>query len=115
MFPIYYHFKGGKGVATTAAMILMTNPVVFLIMLAIFAVIVIGTKYVSLASIMSAMLWPLILSRIEGAGVCFLISLCVAALVIFMHRDNIKRLYEGKENKLSFGKKKEKKEDEQND
>ncbi|MBR7184286.1 MAG: glycerol-3-phosphate 1-O-acyltransferase PlsY [Clostridia bacterium] len=111
MFPLYYRFKGGKGVATAAAMILMTNPLVFLIILLIFAVIVIGTKFVSLASIMSALLWPLILSRIEGAGVPFLIAFAVGALVVFMHRANIMRLYRGQENKISFGKKKEKKED----
>jgi len=111
MFPIYYHFKGGKGVATTAAMILMTNPVIFLIILVIFAVIVIGTRFVSLASIMCALLWPLILSRIEGSGTTFLIAFAVAVLVIFMHRANIMRLLHGKENKISFGKKKEKKEE----
>ncbi len=111
MFPIYYRFKGGKGVATTAAMILMTNPIIFLIILVIFAVIVIGTRFVSLASIMCALLWPLILSRIEGSGVTFLIAFAVAALVIFMHRSNIMRLFHGKENKISFGKKKEKKEE----
>lgn len=110
MFPIYYHFQGGKGVVTTAVMILMLNPVVFLILLLMFAIIVIGTKYVSLASVMCALIWPLLVSRIEGPGAPVLVALGIALLILFMHRGNIKRLYEGTERKISLGKKKEKKE-----
>lgn len=106
MFPIYYRFKGGKGVACAAAMMLMTNPLVFGIILVMFLVIVIGTRFVSLGSIMCAIFWPLILSRVEGAGTPFLIAFTVAMLIIFMHRANILRLYQGKENKISLGKKK---------
>lgn len=106
MFPAYYRFKGGKGVACAAAMMLMTNPAVFAIILVMFLVIVIGTRFVSLASIMCALFWPLILSRVEGAGTPFLIAFAVAMLIIFMHRANISRLYHGKENKISLGKKK---------
>lgn len=113
MFPIYYQFKGGKGVATTAAVILMTNPLIFLIVLAIFLIIALGTKYVSLASVMCAMLWPLILHRVEGAGTPVLIATAIAVLIVFMHRANLKRLMEGKENKLSFASKKKKAGDEE--
>lgn len=117
MFPIYYHFKGGKGVATTAALMLMVHPPLFLILLVVFALIVLSTKYVSLASIMCVMIWPLFLSQMETTlGAPVLISLVIAALVVFMHRSNIKRLLRGEENKISLGKKKPKaeKEDEEN-
>lgn len=106
MFPIYYRFKGGKGVVTTAVMILMLNPVIFLILLAIFLLIVLGTRFISLGSIMCVMIWPLILQRMEGAGAPVLMAMAIAALVVFMHRENIKRLLRGEENKVSFGKKK---------
>lgn len=117
MFPIYYHFKGGKGVATTAALMLMVHPPLFLLLLVVFALIVLSTKYVSLASIMCVMIWPLFLSQMETTlGAPVLISLVIAALVVFMHRSNIKRLLRGEENKISLGKKKPKaeKEDEEN-
>lgn len=106
MFPIYYRFKGGKGVVTTAVMILMLNPVIFLILLAVFLLIVLGTRFISLGSIMCVMIWPLILQRMEGAGAPVLMAMAIAALVVFMHRENIKRLLRGEENKVSFGKKK---------
>jgi len=105
MFPIYYRFKGGKGVVTTAVMILMLNPVIFLILLAVFLLIVLGTRFISLGSVMCVMIWPLILQRMEGAGAPVLMAMAIAALVVFMHRENIKRLLRGEENKVSFGKK----------
>ena len=106
MFPIYYRFKGGKGVVTTAVMILMLNPVIFLILLAVFLLIVLGTRFISLGSVMCVMIWPLILQRMEGAGAPVLMAMAIAALVVFMHRENIKRLLRGEENKVSSGKKK---------
>ncbi|MBQ8275204.1 MAG: glycerol-3-phosphate 1-O-acyltransferase PlsY [Clostridia bacterium] len=106
MFPIYYRFKGGKGVVTTAVMILMLNPVIFLILLAVFLLIVLGTRFISLGSVMCVMIWPLILQRMEGAGAPVLMAMAIAALVVFMHHENIKRLLRGEENKVSSGKKK---------
>ena len=109
MFPIYYKFKGGKGVVTTAVSMLMCNPFVFLVLLVIFVIIVGFTKYISLASIMCALLYPVILDRIEKFvnGVSrpyVIIPMIIAALVVFMHRENIKRLMSGTESKFSFKK-----------
>lgn len=109
MFPVYYKFKGGKGVVTAAISILMCNPLVFLILLVIFVIIVVFTKYISLASVMCMLLYPVILDRMEkwmndGTGAYVIIAMVNAALVIFMHRENIKRLWQGKENKFSFKK-----------
>ena len=111
-FPCYYKFKGGKCVAVTAAVILVMEPLAFLIMLAIFAIVVIGTKYVSLASVFSALMAPVIVHNIVKSlnydvshlGVVFLMVQCL--LVIFLHRGNIKRLLNGTESKFSFKKKK---------
>ncbi|MBE6596717.1 MAG: glycerol-3-phosphate 1-O-acyltransferase PlsY [Ruminococcaceae bacterium] len=109
MFPLYYKFKGGKGVVTAAISILMCNPIVFLILVAIFLLIAVGTKYISLASVMCMLLYPLVLDRVEKlmgghAGAYLVIAIANALLVVFMHRENIKRLLAGKESKFSFKK-----------
>ena len=115
MFPCFFKFKGGKGVATAAMVILMLDllnplhhhvPIVFLICFAVFVIIVAGTKFVSLGSIMGMILYPIIFSAFNGHGISGLISVLMALLVVWAHRSNIKRLKEGKESKLSFGKKK---------
>lgn len=110
-FPCYYKFKGGKCVAVTAAVLLIMEPIAFLLLMAVFAVVVIGTKYVSLASIFTALISPVIVHNFVTSknfgqshlGLIFLMIQCL--LVIFLHRGNIKRLLNGKENKFSFKKK----------
>lgn len=109
VFPCYYGFKGGKCVAVTAAMALALDPIVFIIAFAVFALVLAGTKYVSLSSISAALMYPLILNNLMkiryGHGdlrIVFVLVVCV--LIIFLHRENIKRLIDGKENKFSFGK-----------
>jgi hypothetical protein len=119
MFPVFYKFKGGKGVACTAACILLLSPFSFVIILPIFFLIVLFTKYISLASIMSAMLFPLFAYAFRGTwgsdgGFITISSLFIGGFVVFMHRENIKRLLEGKENKISLGKKKSAQIDEKN-
>ncbi len=119
MFPCFFGFKGGKGVATTAMIMLVTRPLIFLIVLVAFLIIVIGTKYVSLGSVTCAMLFPILLYRLDTSrvvadptlhgdhGWLVLSFILIMILVVFMHRGNLKRLWEGKESKISFGKKKE--------
>lgn len=115
MFPCFFKFKGGKGVATAAMVILMLDllnplhkhvPVVFLICFAVFVIIVVGTKYVSLGSIMGLILYPIVYTAFNGNGSASIITVLMAVLVVWAHRENIKRLWAGKESKLSFGKKK---------
>ncbi len=116
VFPIYYKFKGGKGVVTAGITILMCNPIVFLIVIAIFLIIVAFTRYISLGSVMAMLLYPLILDRIDrlipflgkyegvegSVGVIFAIIMTV--LIVFKHWSNIKRLLNGTESKFSFKK-----------
>lgn len=119
MFPIYYRFKGGKGVATTAMVALMLDPWTFLVMLFVFVVITAMTKFVSLASIMCAFLYPILLNSFfpapimidgrlipTGKGLVVLMGLLTSIFVVFMHRENIKRLWNGKESKISFSRNK---------
>ena len=111
VFPLYFHFRGGKGVVVTAVMILCLEPVAFLILFLLFVAIVMMTKYISLGSVMCMLVYPLFLNRLyaslhhqpPGATVT-LVSFTVAVLVIFLHRSNIRRLMNGEENKFSFKK-----------
>ena len=106
MFPLYYHFKGGKGVACTAIVALMIDPWTFLVMFVCFFAIVGLTRFVSLASIMCAFLYPLLLNAFFPIGWVVLMGVLTTVFVVFMHRENIKRLYNGKESKISFSRKK---------
>ena len=104
-FPIYYKFKGGKGVACTAMVILILSPASFVILLPVFIAIVALTRFVSLGSIISVMLFPLLTSVFyKQDGFVTLAAFAIMLIVVFMHRENIKRLLEGKESKISFGK-----------
>ncbi len=105
MFPAYYRLKGGKGVACTAMCILLLSPVTFVILLALFLLIAICTRFVSLGSILCAMLYPFLnYVFYPRNGWITLSALFTGALVVFMHRENIKRLLSGKESKFSFKK-----------
>lgn len=111
VFPIYYGFKGGKGVLVTATMALMLTPVPFLILLAIFALVVWVSRYVSLGSVCGAVLYPVVVTsyiKLFGAPVPGLISLCtiiIAIFVVWCHRENLVRISNRTERKLSFKKK----------
>ncbi|MCI9450179.1 MAG: glycerol-3-phosphate 1-O-acyltransferase PlsY [Clostridiales bacterium] len=106
IFPCFYRFKGGKGVVTACAMILMTDWRVFLILFAVFVIIVAVTKYVSLGSVVGMLLYPIILDRFGRQGWSVLIAFLMAVMCAFVHRSNIKRIMNGTENKLSFKSKK---------
>ncbi len=123
IFPCFYNFKGGKGVLATATMALMLSPIVFLILFIIFIAIVALSKYVSLGSVTVAALYPVVLSgyfsftfaqinqKPETAlympMFAALSSIVLAILIVWSHRENLKRISNRTENKLSFGKKHE--------
>ena len=109
IFPIFFKFKGGKGVVTTAAIMLMCNPIVFFISLILFVTIVAIWRFISLGSIMCALLYPVILNGVEkvlfgGCEAYIIFPVLIAVIVTLKHKDNIKRLLAGKENKLEFKK-----------
>ncbi|MCL2772105.1 MAG: glycerol-3-phosphate 1-O-acyltransferase PlsY [Oscillospiraceae bacterium] len=104
-FPIYYRFKGGKGVVATAVMVLCTEPLVFAILIVIFIGIVAITKFISLGSIMSVLIYPFTLNQMTGFGLHDLIAILITLFIVYLHRENIVRLVNGTESKISFGKK----------
>ena len=109
-FPIFFGFKGGKGVATSLGVLLMVNWQIGLICL-VFAILLMAlTQMVSLGSVAAAILYPVLVMFIHtnytiSEGSNYLIfSMILAVIVVFNHRENIKRLLAGKENKISFKK-----------
>jgi len=110
-FPVWLKFKAGKGVATGLGVFLAIVPWAVLAALAVFIVIVWRTRYVSLGSIIAAAfipLWTLLLhARIEPVSdfAPIMVALCVvAAVIIFKHSENIRRLAAGTENKFGVAK-----------
>ena len=113
IFPIYYKFKGGKGVLVTSTMALVLSPIPFALLFILFALIVWMSKYVSLGSICVAVLYPVLMqgyfALVFGAimpAFCALSTITLAILIVWCHRANIVRIGNRTENKLSFGKKK---------
>ncbi len=102
-FPIWLGFKGGKGVATAAGIILALSPATLGIALLVFLALVLPTKYVSLGSLGAAIAAPItayFLGHVQAAE----LFLLVAIVVFIKHRANIPRLIRGEENKTSLGK-----------
>ena len=106
-YPIFYEFKGGKGVATAIGVLLMLNWKIGLIYLAFGLIIIALSKMVSLGSMCAAVLFPILTIFMQKDITWLQIILCFAIgiFVVFNHRTNIKRIKQGKENKLSFKKK----------
>ena len=109
-FPIFFGFKGGKGVATSLGILLMTNWQIGLICLVFALVLMVLTQMVSLGSCAAAVLFPVLTLFIKEhyivaeGGNYFIYSVILAVIVLYNHRSNIKRMLNGTENKLSLKK-----------
>ena len=114
VFPCFAHFKGGKGFACTALCILVLNPAVFCVLLFGFFPLVIGTRYVSLGSVVTALFYPVFLSSFDSVfthyGINSLFAFLIAALITWAHRSNLKRIMNHTERKISLGRKNKPKE-----
>ena len=107
-FPIFFGFKGGKGVATALGVLLMSNWQIGLICLVFGLVLIILTRMVSLGSCAAAVLFPVLTIFIKDnyivtGGTDYLIySIILAIIVLYNHRSNIKRIMAGNENRIKF-------------
>ena len=102
MFPVFLKFRGGKGVATTAGFFLALAPKATGLCIAVWAALVAVSKMASVGSLAAAALLPFAVYYLDGATVFLTaVSALMAALVIIMHRSNIKNLIAGKELKIN--------------
>jgi glycerol-3-phosphate acyltransferase PlsY len=103
-------FKGGKGVATTVGVLLALAPLAFLAFVAVFALTLAATRYVSLGSILGALAFVAVIPFVQPGGAAsptFAFGCLVAVLIILRHRPNIARLMNGTESRLAFSRRRD--------
>ena len=100
VYSVFLGFKGGKGVATALGVLLGTSPLSVLCALALFALVLYRWRYVSAASIAAAAVIPVFVTLLQGKPELIVMSLAIAAIVIFRHRENISRLRAGTETRF---------------
>lgn len=104
-FPLYFGFKGGKGIVVSATSMIFADPVIGVIIAIVAILIMAISRYVSLGSILGAVLFVILSFVMRASNPDFIIFACMLALLaIYMHKSNIKRLLSGTESKLSFKK-----------
>ena len=118
IYPIYFNFKGGKGALTACGTVLLISPTIFLILVSIFIIVTVTTRLVSVASMLGALSFPIAtfflinikpgysftLLWMPQKVVMTLFACLFALVVIFKHKENIKRLMKGEEKKFEFKK-----------
>lgn len=106
IFPCFFKFKGGKGVATSGGMVIMIDYRIALILLVVFAITILLTKYVSLGSIFMAILFPVFIGLFYKDIILVIIASVFTCIVVIAHRENIKKLIGHTENKVGQNKQK---------
>ncbi|WP_031544663.1 glycerol-3-phosphate 1-O-acyltransferase PlsY [Salinicoccus luteus] len=101
VYSIFLKFKGGKAVATSAGAVLAYNPLLFILLLSAFLITLKASKYVSLSSIVSAVLF-FILSLVFRDPLLIAFSFIIAVVIVVRHISNIKRIMDGTESKITF-------------
>ena len=113
--PLYYGFRGGKGVLVGVSIFLVVEPVVFAVLIGIFSLVLWRSKYVSLGSIIATCFCPVVTcllhlfvyhTSVIHTVLYVVLSAIMSAQIIFMHRSNMERLRSGTENRFSFRSKK---------
>ena len=101
VWPIYHGFRGGKGAATLIGTLLILAPKLIPIMLLVFALMVVLTGYVGLSTMTAAAALPLWLgiTRLPDEQPLFIYAVFMALFIMYCHRANIRRMYQGNENR----------------
>jgi acyl phosphate:glycerol-3-phosphate acyltransferase len=100
LFPLYFHFRGGKGVATAAGIMLAIDWRIALTLLVIWVLVAAISRYSSLAAIVAAILSPLAAFHFLGWVPLTWAVLMIAVLLLWRHRGNIERLLAGNESRI---------------
>jgi glycerol-3-phosphate acyltransferase PlsY len=100
IYTIFLRFKGGKGVATALGVFLAVSPAAVAAALLIFAAVVWKWRYISLGSITAALVMPGMVAVVDGRPAIVIMTVIIALLVVWKHRENIKRLQHGTESKF---------------
>ena len=104
-WPVLFGFKGGKGMACSLGIILATEPLFALIVLAVQVLVLVITRYMSVASLTTSVLYPVLVICFHASDTPYVVfSILAACLAIFCHRSNISRLIHHTENRLDFSK-----------
>ncbi len=104
-WPLFFQFKGGKGIACSCAVLLLLFPVPGAISILLCVLVIALTRYISLGSMTMLVTFVVLITLTEGVWPCGVWALAIALIGIFRHRSNITRLLKGEENKISFKKK----------
>ena len=102
MFPVFYGFKGGKGILCSGTLLLLLDWRIALVGWGAFVVLWLTTRYVSLGSVAAAISFPITTHFVFRDGFSTALSVCISLLVLWAHRGNIKRLLNGTESKFHF-------------
>ena len=104
-WPVLFGFKGGKGMACSLGIILATEPLFALTVLAVQVLVLVITRYMSVASLTTSVLYPVLVICFHASDTPYVVfSILAACLAIFCHRSNISRLIHHTENRLDFSK-----------
>lgn len=102
IWPVFFGFKGGKGVLTAFAVLLMFDWPIALGLLLVFIIILLLTRYVSLGSVTAALLFPITAALLGRDAQTLVFSGIIAVLIIIKHNTNIKRLLDGTESRFTL-------------
>src|SRR5271156_854214 len=107
LYPVFFRFKGGKGVATAAGVLLAINPVLGIATLLTWLIVAFFTRYSSLAALAAALFAPLFDGFLFGANIIALAIVVMSSLLVWRHRGNIAKLMAGQESRIGDKKKAE--------
>lgn len=107
MFPCMFHFRGGKGILSGGTIAIMIDWRVALVVWGGFLILAVLTRYVSLGSCWAGASFPFVTWFVYHEGILLLLAILIGGLILYKHRENIKRLLAGNESKFSLHKKRE--------